>query len=136
MPIPDIGHVDHIHIYVANRPAAEEWYGRVLGLQRNPSLEEWASVPQGPLMLQNPAGTIGLAIFERQPVKSNHATIAFGVSGQEFCHWITHLSAVLDEQPRRVDHGKAWSVYFSDPDGNPFEITTYDYAEVTRHCTR
>jgi catechol-2,3-dioxygenase len=29
-----------------------------------------------------------------------------------------------------VDHGLAWSLYFADPDGNPYEITTYDHAAV------
>lgn len=26
-----------------------------------------------------------------------------------------------------VDHEVSWSIYFKDPDGNPFEDTTYDY---------
>ncbi|MBY4893897.1 hypothetical protein KUL25_14150 [Rhodobacteraceae bacterium N5(2021)] len=31
-----------------------------------------------------------------------------------------------------VDHDPSWSIYFRDPDGNRFEVTTYDYAEVAR----
>ncbi len=29
-----------------------------------------------------------------------------------------------------VDHDLSWSIYFVDPDGNRFEVTTYDYDEV------
>ena len=29
------------------------------------------------------------------------------------------------------DHHKAYSVYFSDPYGNRYEVTTYDYEYVT-----
>jgi hypothetical protein len=29
-----------------------------------------------------------------------------------------------------VDHQLAWSIYFLDPDGNRFELTTYDYEAV------
>ena len=29
-----------------------------------------------------------------------------------------------------VDHQLAWSFYFCDPDGNRFELTTYDYDDV------
>ena len=31
-----------------------------------------------------------------------------------------------------IDHDTAWSIYFSDPDGNPLEITTYATPELFR----
>jgi hypothetical protein len=34
---------------------------------------------------------------------------------------------------RVVDHGSAWSVYFSDPHGHRLEVTTYE-AEVVRRA--
>ncbi len=37
------------------------------------------------------------------------------------------LPKVLKQPMQPVDHRVAWSLYFSDPDGNPFEITCYDY---------
>lgn len=120
--------VDHIHIYVTDRVAAEKWYHDVFGLDRYAKLEEWAS-PQGPLMLCNDCGSVMLALFER-PAEPNRAVIAFGVSGQEFVNWVEHLGKVLNEAPEPVDHGASWSVYFYDPDRNPFEITTYDYDVV------
>ena len=44
--------------------------------------------------------------------------------------WQEFLSEKLGESVDPVDHGKAWSLYFSDPWGNPYEITTYDYELV------
>lgn len=120
--------LDHIHIHVADRPAAERWYHQVLGLERHPRLEVWA-VPHGPLMLRNTTGTIQLALFKRPP-EPNRATVAFGVEGPAFLAWCQHLTEKLKTATVPVDHGLAWSIYFADPDGNPFEITTYDYAHV------
>jgi len=125
MMFPKIERVDHIHIYVADRAAAEQWYRDVLGFRRKKELEVWA-VPHGPLMLQNPAGSVVLALFEKA-VQANRSTIAFGVTGNDFLEWVKHLALVLNSPKKPVDHGLAWSVYFADPDGNPFEITTYDY---------
>jgi hypothetical protein len=34
-----------------------------------------------------------------------------------------------------MDHGKAWSVYFSDPHGHHLEVTTYE-AEAVRSARR
>jgi catechol-2,3-dioxygenase len=34
-----------------------------------------------------------------------------------------------------VDHDKSWSIYFNDPYGNPFEITTYDYETVRQQLS-
>lgn len=125
-----IDRLDHIHVYVKDRAAAEEWYGRVLGLRRKPELESWA-VPHGPLMLQTANEAVVLALFQRETgAAGNSSTIALGVSGAAFREWKKHLETVLDSAPRQVDHGLAWSLYFSDPDGNPFEVTTYDYEEI------
>jgi catechol-2,3-dioxygenase len=29
----------------------------------------------------------------------------------------------------------SWSIYFEDPDGNPFEITTYDHAALAAEAS-
>jgi sugar lactone lactonase YvrE len=34
------------------------------------------------------------------------------------------------ETGRLEDHQVSWSLYFSDPDGNPYEITSYEYGEL------
>ena len=40
--------------------------------------------------------------------------------------WLERLREILGKIDE-VDHEGSWSLYFSDPDGNPFEITSYDY---------
>ena len=45
---PRIQGIDHIHVYVPDRPQAEEWYREVLGFERVAALEDW-SAGGGPL---------------------------------------------------------------------------------------
>ena len=71
-----------------------------------------------------------LALFERES-PHNHATIALKVDGQGLLEWQAHLSDALEIKIDLVDHQLSWSIYFSDPFGNPFEITTYDYEWVS-----
>lgn len=118
---------DHVHIYVQNRDAAERWYGRILGLTRTKNLEFWA-IDGGPLTLENDTGAIHLALFER-PVQPCRSTIALRVSGTEFHAWRAHLERELPEGVTFEDHEASVSIYFADPDGNPFEITSYENTE-------
>ena len=127
--IPKLDRFDHVHVCVTDRPASEKWYGEVLGFRRKKELESWA-VSHGPLMLQNDTGSVVLALFQKAP-QSSQSTIAFGVNGETFKEWMIHLSTALGKPITPVDHGLSWSIYFTDPDGNPFEITTYDYADVS-----
>jgi catechol-2,3-dioxygenase len=117
-------------VFVTDRVASEAWYGRVLGLARVPDLENWAT-DGGPLTLSNATGEIHLALFERsaQPCRS---TIALGVSGSEFLAWREHLAIVLGSPIQIEDHQLSWSLYLADPDGNPYEITTYEYGAVSK----
>jgi len=119
----DVECIDHIHIHVRDRRKTELWYAQVLGFTRIEKYAFWA-VDGGPLTLQNKAETVHLALFENPDIQ--RTTVAFGVGSAGLLAWITHLSANgIDVQP--VDHQLAWSIYFKDPDGNPFEITTYEY---------
>jgi catechol-2,3-dioxygenase len=127
---PSLERIDHIHLYVTERAAATRWYGEVLGLQVVPELAHWAE-GGGPLTLADASGAIHLALFERAP-EPNRATIAFGVSAAQFAAWQEHLRAKLGQTLDKADHGAAWSIYFSDPDGNPFEITTYEVTPPAR----
>jgi catechol-2,3-dioxygenase len=126
MPLT-INSIDHIHIYVSNRSIAECWYQEVLGFSRIAELEFWAS-DNGPLTIANATG-IHLALFER-PAKPCHSTIAFAVSKDDFLKWQTHLSNYFGKKIEAVDHQLCWSLYFSDPDGNPYEIVSYDYKDL------
>lgn len=125
---PAIDRVDHIHVYVTDREAAERWYSKTLGLSRVPDLEGWAT-DGGPLTITNVAGSVHLALFERKahPCRS---TIALGVTALQFVAWWKHLTATLESPPTTADHQLSWSLYFSDPDGNPYEVTTYEHAGV------
>lgn len=126
---PFLKQIDHIHVFVSNRVAAERWYQDVLGLARVPNLAFWAA-DGGPLTVSNAAGTVNLALFER-PALPCRSTIAMEVSAADFQAWQSHLASVLGGEFAAVDHEVSWSLYFSDPDGNPYEITTYDYAALT-----
>lgn len=126
--------IDHVHVHVLNRDAAEKWYADVLGLQRVAKLEQWATI-DGPLMVADDQNAVCLSLFERT-AGGSHATIAFSVGAGDFIAWQGHLAAQLPDPARLEDHQLSWSLYFSDPDGNPFEITTYDYAEVAHHLSR
>jgi catechol-2,3-dioxygenase len=125
---PVLLNIDHIHVYVVDRARAEVWYREVLGLSRVKALEFWAP-DAGPLTLGNAGGTIHLALFER-PAQVCRSTIAFAASAVEFLAWKTHLSEILGKPISVSDHSLSWSLYFSDPDGNPYEITSYDYATL------
>ncbi len=124
---PTLNGIDHIHVYVSDREVAEAWYGRVLNLKRVEAFMQWAA-DGGPLTLGNPEDTIHLALFER----ANHSgasAIAFAASGEQFLAWKAHLEA-MDIELRISDHALAYSLYFSDPDENMHEITTYEHEYV------
>ena len=123
---PELERVDHLHVFVADRVAAEQWYARVLGLKRLASLERWAA-DGGPLTLGNASDTIHIALFERPAGAKSRSTIALGTSAEGLLAWQRHLAAELVKAPVRVDHEVSWSIYFEDPDGNPYENTTYEY---------
>lgn len=122
---PTLQGIDHIHIFVTDRAASEEWYSRVFGLRRDPKFEPWTT-GRGPLTIGNDSGTVHLALFERPPEKCR-SVVAFNTTASEFLAWRTHLAGALGRTIEAVDHDLAWSLYVTDSDGNPFEITSYEY---------
>jgi catechol-2,3-dioxygenase len=131
---PALLRLDHVHVHVSDRAAAEGWYRDVLGLARVPELEGWAA-DGGPLTLTDADGTLHLALFERPP-GANHATLALAVDAAGFVAWKRHLERALGRTLEVVDHGLSWSLYFSDPDGNPFELTCYEHAALAALLAR
>lgn len=111
--------IDHFHLYVSDREKAEHWYRENLGFTRVEALEQW--VADGPLTIAN--GDIHLALFTNKPPQK--AAIAFGVGARQ-----QHL-AEKNIKTLVMDHQLSRSMYFSDPDGNPFEITCFEYQSLS-----
>jgi catechol-2,3-dioxygenase len=131
---PALERFDHIHVYTADRAAAEKWYARVMGFTRVADLAFWAA-DGGPLTLGNSSGTVHLALFER-PAQQCRSTIALAATAAQFLEWRAHLGDALGCPLDPVDHDVSWSLYFSDPDGNPFEITSYEYDALSARFKR
>lgn len=125
---PGVQAIDHVHVFVSNRNASERWYEEVMGFVRSKELE-FGAADGGPLTIQDVSGKVHIALFER-PAEKCRSVVALGVDGAAFLAWKTHLSELLAEPPSMEDHGISWSLYFRDPDGNPYEITTYEYQAV------
>jgi catechol-2,3-dioxygenase len=125
--IPAFDRIDHIHLHASDRNKAEQWYADVMGFRRVPELESWAA--EGPLTLSNSSGTVHIALFESKP-QPCRSVIALSVGAQEFVAWRQHLVDMLERPVEPEDHQLAWSLYFADLDGNPWEITTYQHAVV------
>jgi catechol 2,3-dioxygenase-like lactoylglutathione lyase family enzyme len=131
--------IDHVELTVRDRESAADWFREVLGLTPVAELEEWATA--GPLMLSNDGGRTKLALFEAESGDGNEVSgrptvdrVAFGVVGEEFLALVDHLAdrPDVDVTGREdiVDHDRSFSVYFTGPSGNRFEVTTYDYGTV------
>ncbi len=120
---PKLSGVDHLHVNVGSWSEAEDWYQSVLSFKRVDALMGWA-VKNGPLTIENPEGTVHLALFESDSPKRTDV-IAFGATGEEFLSWKTHLEK-RGLNLRITDHKMAYSIYFSDPWQNCHEITTYE----------
>lgn len=136
-----IGRIDHVELFVPDRYEAADWYREALGLEIVRDFEHWA-VEGGPLMISGDGGNTMLALFEGEPRGSRetagHHRVAFRVDGQDFLRFVEGLgrTPVFDEQGREtssgrlVDHDRAYSLYFCDPYGNRYEVTTYDHDEI------
>jgi catechol 2,3-dioxygenase-like lactoylglutathione lyase family enzyme len=125
MAAPALAGVDHVHVLVRNRAAAVDWYRDVMGLTPVPELAVWQA-DGGPLTLADAGGHVHIALFERPPTADNKAVVALGTDAAGFVQWRDHLTRLLGKAPAFVDHDLSLSLYFRDPDGNPYEITTYD----------
>jgi len=132
--------IDHVELFVPDQYEAAQWYEKALGLTILPQYEDWAE--SGPLMISSNDGGTMLALFKGEPPGSRktigHHLVAFRVDGPGFMHFLEHITMVtlFNSDGHRlsrehvVDHDQAWSIYFCDPYGNRYEVTTYDYAHV------
>ena len=122
--------IDHIHVIVPDRQKALDWYNNVLGLK--PSEEVPVLPESGPLMIRNNEENINIALFKGMS-KHNRAVIAFKVSGEEFINCHNTINKSQAENLEVIDHDIQFSIYFEDPFGNPYEITSYDHDMLTNH---
>ena len=99
---PELQRIDHVHVFVSDRVAAEAWYARVMGLRPIPELVFW-SADGGPLTLGNASGSVHVALFEGA-MQSCRSTLALGVGAVEFLAWRTHLQDALGRRIDLVDH--------------------------------
>jgi catechol 2,3-dioxygenase-like lactoylglutathione lyase family enzyme len=138
-----VAQIDHIEVFVPDRYEAAGWYQQILGFEVLPGYEHWAG-PGGPLMISSDAGQTMLALFEGEPQGTRdpvgHVRVAFRVDAARFAQFLSRLDEfpVYDHTGVQVtagdvvDHDMAFSIYFCDPYGNRYEITTYDYETVAR----
>lgn len=134
-----IDQIDHVELKVPEPYEAAKWYDRILGFRIVPEFEYWAD--GGPLMLQSAQGETKLALFQGEPPErvTGFQTVAFRVDGAGFLAFLDRLQdhPIHDGEGRRktpgdaVDHDGAYSIYFVDPWGYPYEVTTYDVDIVT-----
>jgi catechol 2,3-dioxygenase-like lactoylglutathione lyase family enzyme len=131
--------IDHVHVFVADQSEAARWYERVFGLTVHGDPPEPGE--GGPLVVSSDGGSTGLALFRRpddERPPSVATTVAFRVGGEGFLAFLKRQGGEEgdgQDGPRLtrgdvVDHDYCFSLYFSDPDGNPYELTTYDYEQV------
>ena len=137
--------IDHVELFVPDRHEAAKWFNEVLEFEIVPAYEDWAKNKHGPLMISPDGGNSKLALFIGEPQGSRetagHHRVAFGVDAAGFIHFLKSLQVkeIFNQNSHRVterdvvDHIKAFSIYFCDPYGHRFEITTYDYDEVTKY---
>jgi catechol 2,3-dioxygenase-like lactoylglutathione lyase family enzyme len=143
MPAFRVQQIDHVELFVPDRYEAAAWYRRVFGCEVVPQYESWAT-QTGPLMISPDGGATKLALFTGPPqgarATAGFHLVAFRVDAAGFLTFLDRLdelqlhSAAGKRVSRRdaVDHELAWSIYFCDPYGHRFEITTYEHEPVAR----
>lgn len=133
--------IDHVELFVPDRYEAVAWYNKVLGLEIIKEFEAWAT-ETGPLMISSDDGNTKLALFtgkiRTDLDKTGYFILAFRVNGDGFIEFLNSLEHIplYNKDNKRLskadysDHGKAFSIYFTDPYGNRLEVTTYEYEKV------
>lgn len=132
--------IDHVELYVPDQYEGARWYQNVLGFEIVAGFEHWAK--NGPLMISSDSGSTMLALFKGQgpgfQEPLGFRRVAFRVDAGGFLRFFERLNEHpvydFDGRPAHtleiVDHDQAYSLYFCDPYGNRYEVTTYDYQAV------
>ena len=141
-----VNQIDHVELFVPDQYEAAAWYQQTLGLKILPDYEFWAK--GGPLMISSDDGNTMLALFKGKPPGfkplAGFKRVAFRVDGQHFLIFLNRLTTypVFDHDGRSthslevIDHDLAYSLYFCDPYGHRYEVTTYDYQYIYRRLSQ
>jgi hypothetical protein len=93
-------------------------------------------------MISSDDGETMLALFKghRSSSGGGFSRVAFRTTGQAFLTFVNRLRSIphinASGEGDITDFGSAYSVFFTDPYGNAFEVTTYDYEQVSRCLDR
>ncbi|MEM7345770.1 MAG: VOC family protein, partial [Chloroflexota bacterium] len=125
---------------------AAQWYQQRFGLEIVSEYQFWAET--GPLMISSDNGNTMLALFQGDGPGFNSdigfRRVAFRVDSVGFFTFLERLSEYpvfdqnghLTHQIDVVDHDLAYSLYFCDPYGYQYEVTTYDYELVSNQLPK
>lgn len=133
--------IDHVELFVPDQRQAARWYRDVLGLEIIEELAHWAA--DGPLMVATAEGPTMLALFAGEPghghgLSPDFRRVAFRTDAEGFVAFLDRLPGLELEAADGaflsagdvVDHGASLSLYFDDPWGHAFELTTYETERV------
>lgn len=134
-PLVRTDRLDHVHLYVHDRPGAVAWYRRVLGLV---PYGKWSASddPDHPVFLAPATGGHHcVSIFTGDRPTGGDRTVAFHTSARALLGFAAALPdddvAALDGSPLTAadhnDYGMAITFNFRDPAGNHLELVTYDH---------
>jgi catechol 2,3-dioxygenase-like lactoylglutathione lyase family enzyme len=133
--------LDHVETFVPDLAEGRAWFERCFGLHELERFRESAG-PAGPVMLSPDEGYTKIALFEGfGPDTVGHRLVAFRVDARAFHRFLDFAPQVPvhgpDGQPVPdresldvQDHEVAISVYFCDPWGNRYEVTTYEVEDL------
>jgi catechol 2,3-dioxygenase-like lactoylglutathione lyase family enzyme len=136
--------MDHVETLVPDLDAGIDWMERCFGLEE---VEAFSGVGDegGPVMLTSDDSYTKVALFRGEPAgfgpARGHRVVAFRTDARSFLRFLEYAPRVPVHQDDGTpladgsrleveDHGVAVSVYFRDPWGNPFELTTYEVEPV------
>lgn len=131
-----VNQIDHVEVYVRDVDSALLWYHDVLGLTE---VRRWEPEP-----VLIGAGDTYLALFQARsglpdvkgvrpiPPPYRWHRVAWRVTAEGLMEAISHLKSHGISLRGPIDHAGSVSIYFTDPDGNPLEITTYDPVEIAQ----
>lgn len=134
--------IDHVELYVPTRFEAADWYRRTLDLHIVEELLEWASDPEGPLVIGPAGGGQQIQLFQGHAAagkgRAGLHRVAFATDAHGFLAFLEHVTTnpvyndegVETTEPLIADYGQAISAYFCDPYGTHLEVTTYETAAV------